>query len=197
MHINAIQISDSIVIWTEEKTLRSYYDLIIIVRELLGHGMNSGLPLRACIDFGEFGNYSRKFSDSINTQTFFGKAITNSYKKSESQSWAGGFITKNALESYKTIWEKETDEYICQLTSLETLITKQLLKKFKVPFLEKKLDGRNEFTSEEYCINWVSWQRPKKSKANILKSFESFNKKIDNKRVAKIISNTINFWEAC
>jgi hypothetical protein len=189
-HIQAIQISDSIIVWTKEETVRSYYDLIITVRELLGHGIFSGLPLRACIHYGEFGNHINFHSEEISTNTFYGKSITTSYKKCESQSWSGGFMTQEAVEAYKKIIESLNDDHLISLTNIDALQRKHFLKLFEVPF-------KNGETSEEYCINWVNWQNPKKTQQGLIKAFSEFNKSTKSKRVKEIIENTIKFWDSC
>jgi hypothetical protein len=194
-YIEAIQISDSIILWAKDESIISYYDLILIVRELLGHGMFSGLPLRACIDHGEFGQSIKNYSEGISTNTFFGKVITTSKKKCESQSWSGGFLTQQAVEAYSKVCSSESDEYIRTLTNIDALEKRNFIKKFKVSFLKK--ESGEVYTSEEYCINWVNWQNPKKSLDNLLKSFGKHNKGTSKDRTQTIIRNTVEFWNSC
>lgn len=188
-HIEAIQISDSIIVWTKDDSMRSYFDLIMIVRELLGHGMYSGLPLRACIDYGEFKHGFEIHVAGISTNTFFGKAIMTSYQKCQSQSWSGGFMTKEAIDAYSAINSSEVNKRIRELTNIESLQNRHFIKIFPVPF--------NSVPQEEYCINWVNWQNPKKTYDNLIKAFNKFNKGTSDPRVQKIIGNTVEFWKLC
>lgn len=191
-NIEAIQISDSIILWSKEKSLKSYFYLILIVREFLSHGIYSGLPLRACIDYGEFGQKYKIHAKGITTNTFFGKAITSAYRKSESQSWSGGYITKEAIDSYCFINSLEISNEIKEFMSIKSLQDKHLIKKFMVPL---KDDYNKEVMNwkEEYCLNWVSWLNPKISKDLLIQSFTKFNKTL-NKRAQIILDNTIYFW---
>lgn len=189
-HVQAVQISDSIIVWTKEDTLRSYYDLIITVRELLGHGMFSGLPLRACIHYGEFGHKINFHSDEISTNTFFGKSITTSYQQCENQSWSGGFMTKEAVSAYSRIIDELEDDYLVSLTSIEALERRHFIKPFDVPDKQGNI-------SRQHCINWVSWQNPKKRKEDLITTFSKHNKSTESPRVNQIIENTIKFWESC
>jgi hypothetical protein len=188
-NIQAIQISDSIILWTKEDTIKSYYDLILIVHELLGNGIFSGLPLRACIDYGEFGNNINFHSNNISTNTFYGKAIITSHQQCESQSWSGGFITKRGVEAYSKMCSSLNDNHLRSLTDIKSLEQDHFLKKFIVPFRNEK--------SEEYCINWVRWQDPKITLDNLIKSFGKHNKPTSCVRVKEIIQNTIEFWKSC
>lgn len=188
--VKAIQISDSIIIWTKEDTVRSYFDIVMTVRELLGHGIFYGLPLRACIHYGEFGHNINFHSDEISTNTFFGKAITKSYKLCESQSWSGGYMTKEAVEAYSKMVLAQNDNYLSSLISIEAMQRRHFLKQFKIPF-------KNGDSSSELCINWVNWSNPKKSKDDLIATFSKHKKLSESDRVKTIIQNTINFWETC
>ncbi len=189
-NIQAVQISDSMIVWTKKETIISYYNLIKTVRELLGHGMFSGLPLRACIHYGEFGHHINFHSKEISTNTFYGKSITTSYKMCEKQSWSGGYITKEAIEAYNKIIDSLDDESLISRTKIESLEKRHFLKKFKVPF-------KNEEASEEYCINWVNWQNPKKTLDGLIKTFAKFKKSTNSDREKEIIKNTVKFWSSC
>lgn len=189
-HIEAIQISDSIIIWSKSNSIRSYYDLIIIVRKLLGHGIFSGLPLRACIDYGEIEHTIKTHSENISTNTFFGKAITTSYINCENQSWSGGYITKEAIEAYSKVNSNENDLIIKGLTNLYNLEDRLIIKKYPVPIKEG-------IEKDEFCINWVNWTNPKLCRNSIETSFNKFKKESNNHRIKTIIENTIKFWESC
>lgn len=187
IHLEAIQISDSIIIWTKDDTYKSYFDLLIVVRELLGHGIFNGLPLRACIDYGEFGHSIKQHSIEFSTNTFYGKSITSSYRLAESQSWAGGFMTASAIKAYDSLFLSSKDDRLIYSTTTENLVRRKYACWYPTPFK----DG----VSNELAINWATWTQPKLSQKTVTEAFSKHNKKVNKERTKEIIRNTIEFWE--
>lgn len=197
-HVEAIQISDSIILWSKNDSIRSYYDLIIIVRELLFHGIYSGLPLRACIHYGEMETVAKSYSKSshITTNTLYGEGITTAYQNCENQVWSGGYISKNAINAYKTVHssfhlqDREIEERIKQLTDFDNLPKRYFITHYSVPL-------KDNITTKEFCINWVSYTKRKFNKTNVESAFRKFNKKVEDDDTKSKIRNTLQFLDDC
>jgi len=71
--VNSIIISDSVVIWTDDNSMKSFVDIIAVLRHLLNYSLKMGLPLRGSLVEGN-GNLlnplPRIFDDLFNQDLF-------------------------------------------------------------------------------------------------------------------------------
>jgi hypothetical protein len=186
--ISNVIISDSILCWTENSTMKSFIDLIIVVRNLLIMGFYSGLPLRGGISYGPFSLIKHAQSVGANitwmTLACVGKSIVHSYEIEEKQQWAGCIIDNALIEYYKNIYKDKL--YDSSLATIEYLVEKNILIKYNVPL-------KNDTTEEFYTINWPKSVKDKPTEDIIKKAFLMHKKETADPDVTNKIENTISF----
>lgn len=197
--VNSLMISDSVILWTNDLKYHNFFNLLVAFRAILSEAMRCGIPMRGAIVSGPISIRKEIISKSADTikLTCFGKSIVDGYLLSERQNWSGGIITKvciddyeNAVNDFKASQNKYSSEQIDIALSLESLIRKLLLRKYLVPLKDGEI-------KEEYVVNWVNELDPKMTEYSIRKSFEKFNKKVNNWKVESLIRNTIDFTNDC
>ena len=96
--IRLINISDSIIIWTQNCREGSLYSIIMTVRSLLALSFKLGIPLRGVISMGDLSAIEKGESISL-----VGSGLVNAYLHEASYNWAGVVIDEgifNYLESF-------------------------------------------------------------------------------------------------
>jgi hypothetical protein len=166
--LNVIMVSDSIVLFfdfTEDNNLINHTWLTIsyisiFQREAFIHG----LPMRGCLDFGEY---------YYNNNIFAGKTIVNSYNYGSNLEFSGVVITEDA---YKQI----------ELISLNEEFYKKFISycifKYLVPLKNKK-------DKLAYIIGWYEecdFPENQDIRQFIYDAFYAYNKNIDTATVVKI-----------
>jgi hypothetical protein len=195
--INSMTISDSIVLWTNDTSAQSFYDLLLTVRFILFYSMHAGIPLRGGIGHGPLSIITGKQESNADNQqiTFIGKSIVKSYSIEQSQEWSGCIISKECMQLY----QEELKAYLGMLDNpnrmntavgVAGLIKRGFVCQYKAP--RKK----GEEATTEYVINWPSVTRQKISEKTVRNSFAAHNKSTDHPKVQAIIQNTIDFFTA-
>lgn len=185
--VNSLIISDSVLLWTDDSSMKSFVDLIIVVRYLLHRSILSGFPLRGAIVEGELSILRKEFSlKTSNTQlTFIGKGLVDAYMLENKQEWAGCIVDENCIKIYNEYVEKYKNDY-SDLADIDYLIRRNLLIKYEVPY--KKGPIKNE-----YVINWPKIGTRQISERQIKNAFGKYDKSIGSWDVKRKINNTIEF----
>jgi hypothetical protein len=198
--INSITISDSIVLWTDSTEITDFYDLLILVRDLLFHGFFCGLPLRGTMTIGPLSSYYEKIDSKSQNYyaTVFGSSIVEAYNLTDKQKWAGAIITDTAIKEYESKinrkvkplsdpFSRYNNPRLYKLLTIDALIKRKFIRKWQVPLKEKPLQSY-------YTIDWVSTKKSKFTADYLKASFAKHNKLMEKSAgVIEKINNTINY----
>lgn len=191
--VNSLLVSDSILVWTENDSTKSFVDLIVAVRNLMQYSFCFGTPLRGAISIGPATFLSgRSPSSMINFQySLFGKPIVEASNLEKQQQWSGCVIDSKAINHYRKIISISTQN-ADQLATVDYLCEKRLIARYPVPM---KIGGGVQFI-ENYVINWVTGTKTPDSDTEVKGAFSKHKKAIDQPSVRQKIENTFHFVQS-
>ncbi|HLV46678.1 MAG TPA: hypothetical protein VKY32_06515 [Flavobacterium sp.] len=176
--VNSIIVSDSVILWTDDCSVKSLIDILISTKYLLNHSFVMGFPLRGAMSKGEFSAFTRNNmsckNNSINT--YLGRALVEAYQLESQQNWSGFIIEEKDL----------VPEEVVDFNLLQCLINNNLICNYPIPFKEK-MEGNY------FSINWLDSNIFKKNTNDLKGCFEQYEKSSDNDKAQEIIRNTLDF----
>lgn len=179
--VRLVNISDSIMLWTNNSKEQSLIELLFAVKLLMSTSMSIGIPLRGSVVMGDIEVLEQKRSLSI-----VGRGLVHAYEMEKIQKWSGCMIDNGIftfLKSFqKVVMQREPPLCVEKLN--------RLIVEAEVPL--------NEKTVKRYVINWAD--NMKMTDEEIRNSFAKFKKreKEDGKYTGEIerkIVNTISFYK--
>jgi hypothetical protein len=181
--LNVLNISDTVVFWTNDTSRESLEELIKVAYEFNWKENLYNFPVRGSITKGKIriinGNNKNDKGGSYGVSCLYGKGIVNAHLKAEGQEWAGTVIDNSILNEFSN--EEEAT------TFLEPYAVK-----YKVPY---KPDVNQ--VEEEFALRLTKGKlNPESFKnlsADIDRVFSQDNKSISHPSVQKKIKNTIDF----
>lgn len=183
--LNCLNISDTVVFWTNDNELDSLKELLNVAFEFNWKENLYNFPLRGAIIKGKIrivnGKTKTINGGSYGVSCLYGQGIVNAHLKAESQNWAGTVIDKSIVNEFKSA--EEAHDFL-----------KPYAVKYKIPY--KNLDYETEeyafrFTKEN--INIATFE----SKSNsINRVFSQDNKSVEHPSVQKKIENTIKYLKS-
>ena len=186
-HLNSLVISDSIVIWTDDASPRSFVEIISTVAAYLNHSMSEGLPLRGAISMGEIAIKAGTHSETnkLNSYTtVLGKALTKAYLLENKVNCAGCIIDDLCISYYQGHYEMAQEPKPVSIKMLEKL---NLLKKYAIPLKAGDV-------TEHYTINWTQFMGNRRlNESEVRDAFSKHNKTCNKWEVEEKIVNTLNF----
>jgi len=192
--INSFTISDSIIFWTNNDSLESFFVLFTAASTLMISSLVMGLPLRGSITAGELsmthGFYD--YNKSSIKSSLIGKPIVNAYELEKQQNWSGCVIDDKCIKLYLEAIKKrkltEEDPY-----GISNLLNSDLIVKYNVPFKNNK--SKNSKYLTKYVINWTKGGIFQHYSASELeRKFSEHNKNIERDDVKEKIKNTVDFY---
>ncbi len=189
--IHCILVSDSIILWTKESEYHEFLDFVSCISYLIHHSFKNGLPLRGTITYGPLTvKYPKKEDASFHESTCFGLSITNAYKRSIRQNWAGCVLDEHCVAK---INKKQIPfpasaniKEFKMLSVLDILTSFDFLLRYKTPYK----DGA---VKNEFVINWAITNEDLHK--IILKSFTAHGKKLSDWPAQMKCDNTIKFYD--
>lgn len=180
--LNCINISDTIVFWTNDCGIDELKELIKVSYEFNWKQISYNFPIRGVITKGKIrfvnGNSNNRKGGSYSVKCLYGKGIVEAHNKAENQNWAGSVIDNSII-----IDLNRNDE------NLNFLLKYAI--KYKVPY--KAIEQEEEefvFRLSENLLNSIAFENASK---NIIDTFKLDNKSVDNPSVQAKIENTIKF----
>jgi hypothetical protein len=188
--VNSLLVSDSILVWTENDSMKSFIDLIAVVRNLMRYSFCFGMPLRGAISIGPATFFSGRSPSPMANFHFslFGKPIVEAATLEKQQQWSGCIVDLKAVDCYRkkcSISTQNTD----QLATVDYLCEKGLIARYPAPM---KIGGGVQFV-ENYVINWVTGTKTPESDIEVVGAFSKHKKSIDQPSVRQKIENTFHF----
>ena len=187
--VNSLIISDSVVIWTDDNSMKSFVDIIAVLRHLLNYSLKMGLPLRGSLVEGNLDKINQTFQSSKdNSQiTLIGLGLVKAYVFESEQEWSGCIIENECIDLYNSNVEKNKAE-LKDIATLEYLVEKNLIMKYRAPLKTGSI-------SDYYVINWEPSNDLTES--FVRERFKAYNKKTSDWKVERILKNTIEFINFC
>lgn len=187
--VNSLIVSDSVIVWTDDNSMKSFVDILASIRNLLNHSFVMGFPLRGAIVEGDLkilkGSFSTSKDNSINT--LVGLGLVDAYKQEEEQNWSGCTVDDNCINTYNGYVTKFHESHK-DLADINYLMEKSILAKFKVPLKTGKV-------VDKYVVDWVNMNNKDifQDESRVRSKFSEYNKVTDDWRVEQIIRNTLDF----
>lgn len=100
--------SDSIIIWSEDGTYKSFRYLLGAISCLLSYGIKNGFPLRGAINYGGFISYKPKECEKsfFGNDSIYGQPIVEAVRIEKELNWSGCIIMPNAWQHVAATWNK-------------------------------------------------------------------------------------------
>ena len=171
--------SDTVVLWTVDNSVRSFFDLLIGTANLFNSSMKYGLPLRGAISQGELMVNPYQLESEFNNfeNIVYGKALIKAYQLEQDQIWSGCIIDPEFSQS--------SEIAISQI--FKSKLHRDLYIFYNVPM--KSSGCRNHLT-----LNWVGWSKESViSEDMISHSFIAFNKTM-NSSVQIKLQNSLEYY---
>lgn len=177
--LNCLNVSDTVIIWTNDCDLTSLKELINVAYEFNWREIGYNFPLRGTILKGKIkevtGRQVNSEGGSYSVQCIYGKGIVDAHLKAESQNWAGTVIDKSIINDL--------------VSNNEIEFIKEMSTKYNVPYkTEDKV---------EYVFKIKKTPLNETALNNLLKDidrvFSMDNKSIEHESVKLKIENTKKF----
>jgi hypothetical protein len=182
--VRVVNISDSIIIWTQDSKEESLKNLLKAVKTLLASSINLGIPLRGSIVKEKLG-----VIENNNTLSLIGKGLVKAYKNEQIQNWSGCTVERSIFSYLNSIRKEILQQDVIEMESWKWLVIE-----YPVPIERDK-------TNNEFVINWVTAFH-ELSREEIKNAFYKF-RKMENAKEAVIsktkvkIENTSEFVKYC
>ncbi len=183
--LRLVNISDSIMLWTDNTKLNSLYEIVSAVKMIMSTSMSAGIPLRGAIVKGDVEIFEKEKSLSV-----VGLGLVEAYEMEGKQNWSGCIIDERIF-----IWLNSINRVVLnKKTNISIEKADWLIRKHPVPF---KIKGE-ESTRELFTVNWAEGST--KSEREIRDSFSMHNKRQKESdavkaSIEKKIENTIEYWK--
>lgn len=177
--LNCLNISDTVIIWTNDCNVDSLKELIIVAYEFNWREIGYNFPLRGSVLKGKIREVSGKQTNSqggsYSVQCLYGKGIVDAHLKAESQNWAGTVIDETIINDLRKF-------------GLMSFI-KEMAVKYPVPY---KSGTANEFVLKikRGSLNETALKNTLK---DIDRVFSMDNKNVETESVKLKIENTKRF----
>lgn len=163
--------SDSFVLWAVDDTARSYRAIDSFCRHFVAEMIQQSLPIRGAMAFGEF------YADKV-ASLYFGKALVDAYKLSESQNWIGFVLSESVCE---------------QLSALNLPAQERLnYALWNVPL---KLDKSRESSIQELPAFIIGHSPARTSVDPIIRILKSLQLRVQARSVQQMYENAVHFLE--
>jgi hypothetical protein len=183
--INSNIISDSLIFWSNDNEIESFFELVECLHSLIYFCHNRPfIFLRGEITYGNFsyehnGAIRGKNNTLIIHPIMLGKALVDAYEIERQLQIAGCIIDPKAIEAAKNANFKGFNE------SWEGLIKEQKIIEYSMPLKNGSL--------KSWTINWVS-RASNPDKETIYNGFNSFSKTVKDQSTEEKRANTLAYY---
>src|SRR5689334_9515088 len=174
--VNSLLVSDSIMMWTEDDSMKAFIDIVAAVRRIMFYSLFCGMPLRGAISIGPLTMFVGQSPSAklIFQHTLVGKPIVDTASAEKVQQWSGCLIKQPAIGRYRQHYVGRPS-IPADLATLEFVIQKKFLLRYPVP--TKQADG-SVVGVEQYVVDWVSGQKAPVYVSDINKGFSKYRKAV-------------------
>jgi len=203
--LKCINFSDTVVFYSNDDSLDSLKEILEVTFWYNTRCNIHFFPVRGCVYFGEFMdvhlNRPNENNGALHVNSVFGTGLIQAHLKAENQSWAGTVID-NSIRDY--LREKYIDvaDYLSPFA-----------KRYEVPYKSNEIEGKYtqcigrimglRDIEREWVIHLVETNGKKLNneayqnyKRNIIANFSAHNKKANNIKVQRMLTNTLRFLKS-
>ena len=183
--VNCVNISDTIIYWTNDLNIDSLYYLFLVSFLFNQHCNKDNFPVRGCLSKGVI-NHVMGHNDLSNNflyaiQCLYGKGLVKAHIKAESQNWAGTVIDQVVIDDLNNSQYSKSFETYCL--------------KYQIPY-KKNISNPKEYAFK--LIKEINNERHLSNlKNSIRRIFLADNKSIDKEDVIEKMTNTCDFLDYC
>ena len=183
--INCLNISDTVIFWTNDDSLDSFKELLKISFDFNKRETTcDGFPVRGAIVYDEIdiiqGYQKTEKGGRYNVNSIYGKGLVNAHLKAEDLNMASCIIDSSIVEKIKEFGE------------VEDIISDYAIK-YAVPYKKCK-SKETEYVLPFYTKSKINDEAIENIKNEIIVAFNSHNKGMDE-RAEILLKNTIDFLE--
>jgi len=183
--VNCVNISDTIIYWTNDLNIDSLYNLFLVSFLFNSHFNIDNFPVRGCLTKGYLNHVMGIYESSNNSlyavQCPYGKGLVEAHVKAESQNWAGTVIDQGVIDDLSNSQYSKSFETYCL--------------KYQIPY------KKNISNPKEYAFKLIGEIDNEKHLFNLKNSvrqiFLADNKSIDKEDVIEKMTNTCDFLDYC
>ncbi|OCB71198.1 hypothetical protein B0A79_22655 [Flavobacterium piscis] len=183
--INCLNISDTVIFWTNDDSIESLEELLIVAHRFNWQEILYNFPIRGVIYCDELEMISGKKTNTVGSiysaNMIYGKGLANAHIKGDNLNWSGSVIDHTVIEN------------ISDQTDIVKFL-EPFAKLYKVPYKKPYPD-----IGEEYALHInkgkLNQEAFENTKKGIEATFKSDNKTFDHPRVQEILANTIKYLE--
>ena len=183
--INCLNISDTVIFWTNDDSVESLEELLLVAYEFNWREILYNFPVRGVVYCDEIemisGQQKNQAGAIYSPNLINGHGLVKAHLKAENLNWAGSVIDKTVIEQ------------INGKVDIQSFL-EPFAKPYKVPYKVYGHDIQEEFALNinKGVLNETAFNN---TKDGIIRAFSSDNKSIDKPRVQEILANTIAFLE--
>lgn len=180
-------VSDSVMLWTEDTSMKSFLNICAAVGKLLVSGVYTGLPMRGGIAMGEISHLksSPNTPQAFGIQTIFGKGLVRAYTEESSHEWMGCVITDDCVNAYIEASKHHIGK-IQDLATIEHLVKMKFLLRYPAPRKDNK-------TIDRWIINWPIFNNSPTNETTVSKAFTMHTKNLEHPTSKIKLDNTLEF----
>jgi hypothetical protein len=183
--INCLNISDTVIFWTNDDSIESLEELLLVACEFNWREILYNFPVRGVIYCDELEMISGQQKNTVgaiySTNLIYGKGLVKAHLKGENLNWAGSVIDKTVVDQ------------VCDKVDIASFLN-PFAKLYKVPYKIPEQDAQDEYALNIHrgVLNEIAFENKKNG---IIRAFSNDNKNIDKPRVQEILANTISYLE--
>jgi hypothetical protein len=183
--INCLNISDTVIFWTNDDSIESLEELLLVAYEFNWRETLFSFPVRGVIYCDQIemisGQQKNQAGAIYSPNLIYGHGLVKAHLKAENLNWAGAVIDKTVIEQ------------IDGKVDIKSFL-KPFAKLYRVPYKVPEQDIQEEFALNinKGGLNATAFEN---AKDDIIRAFSNDNKSIDKPRVQEILANTITFLE--
>lgn len=183
--INCLNISDTVIFWTNDNSIESLEELLLVAYEFNWREILYNFPVRGVVYCDEIemisGQQRNQAGAVYSPNLIYGKGLVNAHLKAENLNWAGSVIDQTVIQ--------QIDGKVDVATFLEPFA-----KPYKVPYKSADTELADEYALKinKGGLNETAFEN---TKQGIIRAFSNDNKSIDKPRVQELIANTVSFLE--
>ena len=187
---SSIIVSDSVIFWTDDTSMKSFIGICAATRNLLVSGIYTGLPMRGGIAMGELSHLksNQNTPSAFGIQTVFGRGLVRAFLEESKYDWMGCVISDECVAEYESACAPHVG-HTQDLATLDGLVKAGLLIRYRAP---RKCGA----SIPQWVVNWPQGNRGSVSVDTVTSSFTMHNKSLKHESATKKLSHTLQFLKA-
>ncbi|MEA3638308.1 MAG: hypothetical protein VBE63_00005 [Lamprobacter sp.] len=188
--VHSLLVSDTVLLWTDNDSMKSFVDLVATTRNLLVSCLFAGLPLRGAIAHGPFSSFQSALGgvQSNGMLTFLGRGLVDAHALEKQQAWSGAVVAKECVGHYQALTQSYAGQ-IPDLADIEYLVAQRLLAEYPVPM-------KAGSSCAHLALNWPYANRWRPTAELVRNAFAQHGKAVGAPAVQCKIEQTIKFLQA-